>query len=68
MSLDSRDLCESLQIGRRGLLLAPKRRRFGEVGLDRWIVKDEAERELQRDLFTGFVELSKELELPRVER
>jgi TatD DNase family protein len=37
---------------------------IGEVGLDRWVVKDEAERELQRELFGRFVELSKETGLP----
>jgi TatD DNase family protein len=37
---------------------------IGEVGLDRWVVKDEAERELQREIFGRFVELSKETGLP----
>jgi TatD DNase family protein len=37
---------------------------IGEVGLDYWIVKKEAERELQRDIFRGFIELGKELNLP----
>jgi TatD DNase family protein len=37
---------------------------IGEVGLDRWVVTDEAERELQREIFGGFVELSKETGLP----
>ncbi|HVS16089.1 MAG TPA: TatD family hydrolase [Thermoanaerobaculia bacterium] len=43
----------------RGRLVA-----IGEVGLDRWVIKDEAERELQREIFGRFVELSKETGLP----
>jgi TatD DNase family protein len=37
---------------------------IGEVGLDHWKVKDPAERELQRDIFLGFVRLSAETGLP----
>jgi TatD DNase family protein len=37
---------------------------IGEVGLDRWKVQDSAELEVQREIFAGFVELSKELDLP----
>jgi len=37
---------------------------IGEVGLDHWIVKEEPEREIQREIFRGFIELSKELKLP----
>jgi TatD DNase family protein len=37
---------------------------IGEVGLDYWIVKNEADREQQREIFRGFVELSKEVGLP----
>lgn len=37
---------------------------IGEVGLDHWKIQDEAEREVQRDILSGFVELSKELDLP----
>jgi TatD DNase family protein len=37
---------------------------IGEVGLDYWIVKEESERETQREIFRGFIELSKELALP----
>lgn len=37
---------------------------IGEVGLDRWIVKDEEQLELQRLIFTRFAQLSEELELP----
>jgi TatD DNase family protein len=36
----------------------------GEVGLDYWIVKMEQQREIQRDIFRSFIELSKELGLP----
>ena len=37
---------------------------IGEVGLDHWKVKDEADRELQREILGRFVELSLELDLP----
>lgn len=37
---------------------------IGEVGLDRWKVQDEEERETQRRIFGSFVELAIELDLP----
>ena len=37
---------------------------IGEVGLDHWKVQDEAEREVQREIFRGFVRLSSETRLP----
>jgi TatD DNase family protein len=37
---------------------------IGEVGLDYWKVKEEAERELQREIFGSFIDLSLELDLP----
>jgi TatD DNase family protein len=37
---------------------------IGEVGLDRWLVTEERDREVQREIFTGFIRLSKELDLP----
>jgi len=37
---------------------------IGEVGLDYWVVKEEAERELQREIFARFIQLSLELGLP----
>ncbi|MDX1644297.1 MAG: TatD family hydrolase [Thermoanaerobaculia bacterium] len=37
---------------------------IGEVGLDYWKVEQEAEREVQRDIFARFVELADELDLP----
>ena len=43
----------------RALLVA-----IGEIGLDYWVVKEEAERELQREIFTSFIELGLELGLP----
>jgi TatD DNase family protein len=36
----------------------------GEVGLDYWKVQEEEERELQRELFSRFITLSLELDLP----
>ena len=37
---------------------------IGEVGLDHWLIKSEPEREIQREIFRGFIELGKELDLP----
>ena len=37
---------------------------IGEVGLDYWMVKKAPEREIQREILKGFIELSKELNLP----
>ena len=37
---------------------------IGEVGLDYWVVKEMPERELQQEILKGFIELSKELNLP----
>jgi TatD DNase family protein len=37
---------------------------IGEVGLDHWAVKEETGRELQREIFKGFIRLSRELGLP----
>jgi TatD DNase family protein len=37
---------------------------IGEVGLDYWIVKEESDREVQREIFRSFIDLSKELALP----
>ena len=37
---------------------------IGEVGLDYWIVKEESKREIQREIFRSFIQLSKELGLP----
>ncbi len=37
---------------------------IGEVGLDYWVVKEEPDKELQREILKLFIELSKELNLP----
>jgi TatD DNase family protein len=37
---------------------------IGEVGLDYWMVKEDADREIQREIFKGFIRLSKELKMP----
>jgi TatD DNase family protein len=39
-------------------------RAIGEVGLDYWAVKEEGDRELQKEIFSRFVDLSLELDLP----
>jgi TatD DNase family protein len=37
---------------------------IGEVGLDHWVVKEERDRDAQREIFTGFMHLAKDLDLP----
>ena len=37
---------------------------IGEVGLDFWIVKEEPDKKLQSEIFKGFIDLAKELDLP----
>ena len=37
---------------------------IGEVGLDHWKIKEEAERDVQREIFGSFIDLSLELDLP----
>lgn len=37
---------------------------IGEVGLDFWIVKEAPQKELQKEIFKGFISLSKALDLP----
>ena len=37
---------------------------IGEIGLDYWVVKETADRELQKEILKLFIELSKELNLP----
>lgn len=37
---------------------------IGEVGLDYWAVKEDSRKEIQMEIFTTFIELSKELNLP----
>jgi TatD DNase family protein len=58
------DLSEAKQISS---LMRKERHKFlaiGEVGLDYWIVKKEAEREVQHEIFSEFIGLSIELNLP----
>ncbi len=37
---------------------------IGEVGLDFWMVKNSGEREIQKEIFAGFIDLALELDLP----
>jgi TatD DNase family protein len=37
---------------------------IGEVGLDFWKVQDDAERDVQKEIFAGFIDLAIELDLP----
>jgi TatD DNase family protein len=51
-------LCEFIRIHKEKLVC------IGEVGLDYWLVQDESGRDIQREIFRGFIALSKELSLP----
>ncbi len=58
------DLCQAQEIC---AYIRSEKKRFiaiGEVGLDFWLAKEEAEKELQRDVFSLFIGLSLELDLP----
>ncbi len=37
---------------------------IGEVGLDHWVVKEEPRREIQKEIFGMFIQLSREVDLP----
>jgi TatD DNase family protein len=37
---------------------------IGEVGLDYWVIKNESKKQLQRDIFSSFIDLSREVDLP----
>jgi TatD DNase family protein len=51
-------LCNYIRAQRRNLVA------IGEVGLDYWVVKEESQREVQREIFKRFIELSAEVDLP----
>ena len=59
LDLEQAERMETLIRERRERLVA-----IGEVGLDHWKVKEPAERELQREIFTRFIRLSEEVDLP----
>jgi TatD DNase family protein len=37
---------------------------IGEVGLDFWVIKEDRDREIQKEIFADFIDLSLELDLP----
>ena len=43
---------------------AEKLAAIGEVGLDYWKIQNESDREIQREIFRGFIDLSRELDIP----
>jgi TatD DNase family protein len=59
LDLDEAEKMESLIRSRRERLRA-----IGEVGLDRWKVKDEEGRAAQREIFARFIRLAGEVDLP----
>lgn len=59
LDLDQADaMAAFIRMNRSGLVA------IGEVGLDYWAVKDDSQRELQREILKRFVELSNALDLP----
>ena len=59
LDLDAVDTMEAWIRAHRDRLIA-----IGEVGLDRWAVQDEDDRDRQRAIFLRFVALARELDLP----
>ena len=59
LDLDQAEQMHSFIRSERSKLVA-----IGEVGLDFWIVKEEPRKELQKEILKGFINLSKELDLP----
>lgn len=52
------ELCSWMRLHRESLAAV------GEVGLDYWKVQEEGEREIQREIFSRFIRLATELDLP----
>jgi TatD DNase family protein len=52
------NMCEFIRLHKDAIIA------IGEVGLDYWIIKYEGGKEIQREIFRSFIELSKELKLP----
>jgi len=59
LDLDQADEMVAFIRGNRSHLVA-----IGEVGLDFWVIKEASQRELQKEIFKQFVELSQSLDLP----
>jgi len=59
LDLDQAELMHSFIRKNRSKLVA-----IGEVGLDFWIVKEDSQKELQKEILKSFISLSKELDLP----
>jgi TatD DNase family protein len=59
LDTDQAEALEALVRAERERLVA-----IGEVGLDHWKVKEETDREIQREIFARFIDLSLELDLP----
>jgi len=55
---EAESLCNFIRSRRDSLVVV------GEVGMDYWAVKEEAGREIQREIFGRFIDLSLELDLP----
>jgi len=59
LDLKEADAMEALIRSERDRLIA-----IGEVGLDFWAIKDNDQKQLQREIFARFIDLATELELP----
>ncbi|MCY3963485.1 MAG: TatD family hydrolase [Acidobacteria bacterium] len=58
------DQAEAEQVAGLIRLERPRLAGIGEVGLDRWKVRDERDLAVQREIFASFIDLSVELDLP----
>ena len=59
LDLDQAERMHSFIRQKRAKLIA-----IGEVGLDFWVVKEEPQKEVQKEILKGFINLSQELDLP----
>jgi TatD DNase family protein len=59
LDLDQAEQMHSFIRSERSKLVA-----IGEVGLDFWVVKEESQKKIQKEILKGFISLSKELDLP----
>lgn len=59
LDLEQAQQIERFIVHHRTLLVA-----IGEVGLDYWVVKEDEERQIQREIFSRFIDLAYEVDLP----
>ena len=59
LDLEQAQQIERFIVNHRALLVA-----IGEVGLDYWVAKEDEERQIQREIFSRFIDLAYEVDLP----